>query len=231
MWSWRKYGEFARPCPSAAGATYLPAVATLSGIIYYDFTSVEAFALSEIAASFAASVASVASVVPSVAGAAEFEWRGVEADPGLPVPMIALDRWEAARLEVDVGQMVRRVPSLNVIQPTGRPNTRHALHAVASVARAHAARAGEFRVRLFREYWNGRADISSRAVVQKMADEAGVPRWVDLEDVEAGASLERWELDWRTERLGGVPRAIRSDGQILWGVKDEASTREFLLGR
>lgn len=191
-------------------------MATLSSIVYYDFNSVESFALSEIAA--------------SLADSPNLDWRGVETEPGAPVPMAALDRWEAGRLEVDVGQMVRRVPWLTVIQPTGRPNTLGALHAVASVARAHSVRAGAFRARLFREYWNGRADISARAVVRRIADESGVPRWVDLEDATAGASLERWELDWRTERLGGVPRAIRSDGQILWGVKDEASVRTFLLG-
>ena len=64
-----------------------------------------------------------------------------------------------------------------------------------------------------------------------IADETGVPRWVDLEDAAAAAAIASWELDWRTERLGGVPRAIRADGQILWTVKDEASAREFLLGR
>ena len=95
----------------------------------------------------------------------------------------------------------------------------------------HSARANAFRTRLFREYWNGRADLSDRALIQRIADEAGVPRWVDLEAVDAGADLDTWELDWRAERLGGVPRVIRADGQILWNVKDDTSTREFLLGR
>jgi hypothetical protein len=32
-------------------------------------------------------------------------------------------------------------------------------------------------------------------------------------------TVESWELDWATERLGGVPRVIRGDCRILWGLK------------
>ena len=112
----------------------------------------------------------------------------------------------------------------------GKPKTKRALVAVTAVARMHPVRAGEFRAALFRAYWRDGEDLSARGVVQYIADETGVPRWVDLEDTAAAGTLTKWELDWRTERLGGVPRAIRPDGQILWSVKDAQSAREFLLG-
>ena len=188
----------------------------MASIIYYDFTSAEAFALSEVAA--------------SIDPAPQIEWRGVEIEPGLPTPMPVLDRRSQERLEVDAPNDVWRSEAFGIVMPKGRANTRRALTAVAAVARMHATRADAFRVALFRAYWRDGEDLSLRPVIQFIADHAGVPRWVDLEDPGAAASLIGWELDWRTERLGGVPRAIRADGQILWSVKDEASAREFLLG-
>ena len=189
----------------------------MATIIYYDFTSAEAFALSEVAA--------------ALDSAPEMEWRGIEIEPGLPTPMRPLDRRSQDRLEVEAPNDVWRSEEFGIVMPKGRPNTHRALLAVAAVARMHAPRANAFRVALFRAYWRDGEDLSHRALIQFIADDAGVPRWVDLEDPGAAVSLAGWELDWRTERLGGVPRAIRADGQILWSVKDEASAREFLLGR
>ena len=188
----------------------------MATIAYYDFTSIESFALSEVAA--------------SLDPAPDMEWRGVEIEPGLPTPMRMLDRRSQERMEVDAPNDVWRNAAFGIVMPNGRPNTRRALTAVAVVARMNSTRANAFRVALFRAYWRDGEDLSLRAVIQFVADHAGVPRWVDLEDAGAAASLASWELDWRTERLGGVPRAIRADGQILWSVKDEASAREFLLG-
>ena len=186
-------------------------------IVYYDFTSAESFALSEVAA--------------SIQPAPELEWRGIEIEPGVPSPMPPLDRRSQGRIEVEVPGAVWKSESLGIVMPKGRPNTRRALTAVAAVSRMNSVRASALRVALFRAYWRDGEDLSLRGVVQYIADECSVPRWVDLEDVAAAAALASWELDWRTERLGGVPRVIRADGQILWSVKDEASAREFLLGR
>ena len=46
--------------------------------IYFDFTSAESFALSEVAA--------------ALDRPPEMQWRGIETEPDLPVPMAALDR-------------------------------------------------------------------------------------------------------------------------------------------
>jgi hypothetical protein len=60
---------------------------------------------------------------------------------------------------------------------------------------------------------------------QRIADHAAVPRSVDLYHPDADEMVENWDLDWAVERLGGVPRVIRGDGRILWGLKpmDEAA--------
>lgn len=182
-------------------------------LIYYDFTSPESFALNE--------------VVGSVRVMSEVEWRGVQVDPSLPVPMHVLDRRARGRVEAEVADMMRAVAELRMAVPNGRPNTRRALQAVVSVERMHESRAGEFRTLLFRAYWWDGADLSDLAVLRQVAEQAGVPPWVELEHQAAQSTQVAWELQWQAERLGGVPRALRGDGQILWGVKSEQATRAF----
>lgn len=186
----------------------------MSAIIYYDFTSAESFALSEI--------------VLARGGAPTIEWRGVQADPTLPPLMAALSRRSTERLEVEVADALRANPDMQIALPKGKPNTRRALQAVASVERMHALRANDFRSILFHEYWWFGHDLSDAAVIRDAAAQAGVPPWVDLEHLSAQSAQVSWELEWKAERLGGVPRVIRSDGQILWGVTNEADTQSFL---
>ena len=184
-------------------------------IIYYDLTSVESLLLSD--------------AINNAVAEPGLEWRGVQMDPSLPVPARLLNRHERGRLEMDVSDAMRSTPSLRIVTPTILPNTRRALVAVASVDCLHRSRAGEFRATLFREYWWGGADLSDSRVLQRAADAAGVPPGVDLEQVEAATALAKWELDWKTEALGGVPRAIREDGQILWGARNGNVVREFFI--
>ena len=109
--------------------------------------------------------------------------------------------------------------------PGGKPNTARAIVALASVIQQHPATAPAFRDALYRAYWHEGADLSVMAELQRVADFAAVPRSVDLDHPEASDTVENWELDWALERLGGVPRVIRGDGQILWGLRamDEAA--------
>lgn len=199
-------GLSAQPSPRISGS--------VSAIIYYDFTSAESFVLNEI--------------VRAIKATHEIVWRGVQADPTLPALMAALNRRALARLELEIADATRAKPDVQLALPSGKPNTRRALQAVASVERMHAARGTDFRTALFREYWWMDHDLSDMAVIRRVAAQVGVPPWVDFEHQAAQAEQVSWELAWQTERLGGVPRVIRSDGQILWGVSSESDAREFL---
>jgi 2-hydroxychromene-2-carboxylate isomerase len=184
--------------------------------IYYDFTSAESFAIHEIARD----------TLPHD----QVEWRGVQVDESLPIPMVVLDRRARERLEMDVSDAKKAWSGARMFTPRGMPNTKLALQAVASVERMHRTRADEFRSRLFRAYWWEGSDLSDRAVVRQVADDAGVPPWADLEHQGSQAAQVAWELQWKSERFGGVPRVIRSDGQILWKLKAESEVRTFLAG-
>jgi predicted DsbA family dithiol-disulfide isomerase len=186
-------------------------------VIYYDFISTESFILD-----------TVARELPSTD---ELSWRGVQSDPTLPVPSAAFERRARERVEMDVSEAQRALPGVTLRVPRGHANTRAALQAVASVERMHAVRANEFRSRLFREYWQLGADLGDRTVISRVATDAGVPPWVELEHQAAQAQQVAWELEWRTERLGGVPRVIRADGQILWSARDASAVRSFLTAQ
>jgi 2-hydroxychromene-2-carboxylate isomerase len=181
--------------------------------LYSDFTHPECYGLNEQLIALGAS-----SVV---------NWRGVEHEPGLPVPMKLLERRMVSQLEDAIEEIRRRVPGIEIERPPGKPNTARAIVAVASVVRAHPSKAAEYRDRLFRAYWRKSLDLSEPAELQRVADDAGVPRSVELDDPEATELVENWELDWATERLGGVPRVIRGDGKILWGLRARDEVAAF----
>ena len=181
--------------------------------VYADFTSAECYGLSEQLAAFGVD--------------AGVHWRGVQVDPALPVPMRLLDRRALDRLDDEIAEVRSRVDGIVIRLPRGRPNTRRAIVAVASVMRQQPARAARFREALYRAYWRDGVDLSVAAELQRVADAAQVPRFVALDHPDAEELLEQWELDWATERLGGVPRVIRSDGRILWGLKPMAEARAF----
>ncbi len=192
---------------------FLPHVPSL---IYYDFTSAESFVIN-----------TIAQALPT---ADELAWRGVQVAPTLPVPAMLLERRARERLEIELMDAVRVLPQLKPRLPTRLPNTRAALQAVASVERMHRTRADAFRTALFRAYWERDVDISDVSSIITIAADIGVPPWADLDHLAAQAAQVAWELDWQAARLGGVPRVIRPDGQILWTVKDAASVQAFLSG-
>jgi len=97
----------------------------------------------------------------------------------------------------------------------------------APTAFALPSRAAPFRDALYRAYWRVGADLSEMAVLHRVADAVGVPRAVELDDPDAADIVENWELDWATERLGGVPRVIRGDGKILWGLRPRGEIAAF----
>jgi 2-hydroxychromene-2-carboxylate isomerase len=173
--------------------------------VYADFTCAECYGLNEQLAALGVGAAA--------------HWRGVQIEPALAVPMRSLDRRALDRIEDEISEVQRRVDGVVMHLPRGKPRTLKAIIAVASVMRQQAARAALFRDALYRAYWRDGVDLSVTAELQRVADTAEVPRFIDLDHPDAGEMVESWDLDWATERLGGVPRVIRSDGKILWGLK------------
>ncbi|HVT40479.1 MAG TPA: DsbA family protein [Gemmatimonadaceae bacterium] len=183
--------------------------------LYTDFTCAECYVLNEYLASFGMGAAVL--------------WKGVQLEPALPDMMTKLDRRSLARLEDEIDEAKRRAGDLEVTLPRGKPNSRRAIVALASVIRTHPSRAPAFRNALYRAYWRNGTDLSLPAELQHIADGAGVPRLVELDHPDAVEMADEWELDWATERLGGVPRVIRGDGKILWGLKPAAELAAFFL--
>lgn len=175
--------------------------------LYSDFTCVECYALNEF--------------LVSRGSAVDVRWKGVQGQPTLPPLMTQFDHRARAKLEDEIEEVRGRAPALEIAIPRGNPNTFRAIVAAAAVMRFHAIRAAAFRTAVFRAYWLDGTDLSLAAELQRLADAAHVPRVVDLDHPEAEETAEAWELDWSVERLGGVPRVIRSDGKILWGFKPE----------
>jgi len=173
--------------------------------VYSDFTNAECYGLNE------------QLVALGVSGTVQ--WRGVQVDPTLGVPMRSLDRLALDRIEDEILEVQRRVDGVLMHLPRGKPKTLKAIVAVASVMRQQPARAAMYRDALYRAYWRDGADLSMMVELQRVADLAAVPRFVQLDHPDAEEMVENWDLDWATSRLGGVPRVIRSDGKILWGLK------------
>ena len=181
--------------------------------IYSDFTCAECYGLNEQLVAF------------GLSGSERVRWKGVQHEPALGAPMRALERRALNRVDDEISEVKRRVSGIVMHLPKGKPNTKKAIIAVASVMRQQPARAAAFRDAIYRAYWRDGTDLSVMAELQGIADHSGVPRIVSLDHPDADPMVENWDLDWATERLGGVPRVIRGDGKIIWGLKptDEAS--------
>jgi len=155
------------------------------------------------------------------------DWRGVQHDPSLPVPARLGDRRVMRALEDDVDTVRLQAPEVEIVPPPVKPNTRRAIASVAAVHRQHPLRATDFRRGLFAALWVRGEDISSGAVINAVATQAQVPGWVDLDGPAGNRLADEWDMDWVTRRLGGVPRLVRPDGRVLWGLASVESITEF----
>jgi predicted DsbA family dithiol-disulfide isomerase len=199
-------------CLTSIG-TAIPQTKIVEYTVYSDFACTECYGLNEQLAELGVSAA--------------VHWRGVQIDPTMPVPMRPFDRRALDRIEDEISEVRRHIDGAMMRLPRGKPNTLKAIVAVTSVMRQQPGRAVLFRDALYRAYWHDGADISSGAELQRVADAVAIPRFVQLDHPEAEDLVEDWDLDWATERLGGVPRVIRGDGKILWGLKPLAEARAF----
>jgi len=158
------------------------------------------------------------------------EWRGVQHDPSLPVPPRMGDRRVMRALEDDVDTVHREAPDVAIAVSPIKPNTRRAIAAVATVQLQHPPRAATFRRALGSALWMRGEDISDGGVINSVAAWAGVPGWVDLDGPTGHRLADEWEMDWATFRLGGVPRLVRRDGRVLWGLASAVEITEFFAG-
>jgi predicted DsbA family dithiol-disulfide isomerase len=156
------------------------------------------------------------------------EWRGVEHEPDLPVPMLDDDEDIADELADEVSQIRTRAPEVEIALPPGKPNTERALRAAAAVQRENPAQAPAFRRAVYRAFWIEGADLSQPEVLDQLAYEHGVSS-LEIRPEDA-LTVSQWRFDWESSPLRGVPLAVRSDGEVLYGLKDIDVLQAFVNG-
>ncbi len=160
----------------------------------------------------------------------QVEWRGVEHEPDLPVPMMREDEDLNEEVADEVTQVKSRAPEVDIETPTGKPNTKRPIAAAVAAARgADPDRARSFRHSLYRAFWVDNQDVSDEKVIQSLADDHGVSAAVDPRP-EDDVRMTSWRLDWERSPLRGVPLLVREDGEILYGLKDSEVLRDFMSG-
>jgi predicted DsbA family dithiol-disulfide isomerase len=153
------------------------------------------------------------------------EWRGIEHEPDLPVPMLTEDEELTAELTDEVDSVQSRAPEVDIALPPGKPNTALAVRAAAAAERIDPVRARSFRHSIYRAFWVDGTDISQRAVLDALAADAGLALELRPED---DVRVTSWRLDWERSPLRGVPLLVRSDGEVLYGLKDVETLERFV---
>jgi predicted DsbA family dithiol-disulfide isomerase len=156
----------------------------------------------------------------------QVEWRGVEHEPDLPVPMVRDDAELNEEVADEVEQVRARAPEVAIARPDGKPNTARAIVAAVAAARVDGERARAFRHTIYRAFWVDGADVSQPEVLDALARDHGLPA-LDTRP-EDDLRVTNWRLDWERSPLRGVPLLVRSDGEILYGLKDSETLARFM---
>jgi predicted DsbA family dithiol-disulfide isomerase len=154
------------------------------------------------------------------------EWRGVEHEPDLPVPMMVDDEELNEEIAEEVASVRSRAPDVEIAQPVGKPNTAYAIAFAAAAERIAPDRAPAVRRAIYRAFWVDGADISRRALLQSIAGDHGVNE-VEVRP-EDEMRVTSWRLDWERSPLRGVPLLVREDGEVLYGLKDPEELERFV---
>ena len=154
------------------------------------------------------------------------EWRGVEHEPDLPVPMDVEDEDITRDLDDEVTSVSSRAPEVPITLPPGKANTAPGLLATAAALRIDPARGAAFRRAVYRAFWVDGRDISSAEVLDEIARDHGLPR-LDTRR-EDDVTVASWRLEWERSPLRGVPLLARDDGELLYGLKDSQTLAEFV---
>ena len=153
-------------------------------------------------------------------------WRGVEHEPDLPVPMLTGDEELSAELADEVAQVRSRAPEVEIAQPAGKSNTAFALEFAAAADRIDPVRGPEVRHAIYSAFWADGQDISSPEVLAEIGREHGLSA-IEVRP-EDKLRVTSWRLDWERSPLRGVPLLARSDGEVLYGLKDLATLAAFV---
>lgn len=154
------------------------------------------------------------------------DWCGVEHSPELAVPMAAAGPALAAELPAEVESVSARAPEVEIAVPPGKPKTELAIRYGAAALRRDPAAGRGFIRSLYRAFWADGADLSDPAVLDRLADAAGLDRL--RPDDEDTATAREWRRNWQRTGLGGVPLIIRVDGRSLYGLVDSEELAAFL---
>jgi predicted DsbA family dithiol-disulfide isomerase len=156
------------------------------------------------------------------------EWRGVEHEPDLPVPMMLDDEELNEEVAEEVDSVRSRAPDVEIAQPTGKPNTARAIAFAAAAERTDPERGRAVRDAIYRAFWVDGADISQPEVLEALAARHGLdavaPRHED------DLRVASWRLDWERSPLRGVPLLVRDDGEVLYGLKGIDELERFVRG-
>ena len=154
------------------------------------------------------------------------EWRGVEHEPDLPVPMMSDDEDLNAEVAEEVESVHSRAPDVGIGVPTGKPNTARAIAFASAAERADPERGRAVRHAIYQAFWVDGADISQPEVLEAIAAEHG------LDGVKVRPEDEMrvtsWRLDWERSPLRGVPLLVRDDGEVLYGLKAAEELERFV---
>ena len=152
-------------------------------------------------------------------------WRGVEHEPELTVPMARGDLAILAELAQEVEAVRSRAPEVRIAVPPGKANTAAGLLAAAAALRVDPGRCAAFRQAVYSAFWRDGLDVSDPAVLDKLADDVGLPpRRTRPEDALTVAS---WRLEWERSPIRGVPLLVREDGEIVYGLKEVDTLERF----
>jgi predicted DsbA family dithiol-disulfide isomerase len=155
----------------------------------------------------------------------QVEWRGIEHEPDLPVPMLTDDEDLTAELIEEVTSVQSRAPEVDIALPPGKPNTALAVRAAAAAERLDPARGRQFRQSVYRAFWVEGRDISRRELLDDLAAQSGIVLELRPED---DVRVTSWRLDWERSPLRGVPLLVRDDGEVLYGLKDVETLERFV---
>jgi predicted DsbA family dithiol-disulfide isomerase len=154
------------------------------------------------------------------------DWRGVEHEPDLPVPMDVDDETITQELDDEVTSVSARAPEVPIALPSGKANTAAGLLATATALRVDRERGAGFRQAVYRAFWVEGRDISSREVLDEIAAAHGLGDLAARR--EDDVTVASWRLEWERSPLRGVPLLVRDDGETLYGLKDSQTLAEFI---
>jgi predicted DsbA family dithiol-disulfide isomerase len=154
------------------------------------------------------------------------EWRGVEHEPDLPVPIDVEDEAIRQELADEVASVTSRAPEVPIALPPGKANTGPGLLATAAALRMDPDGAAALRRAVYQAFWVDGRDISSSEVLDEIARDHALPALAARR--EDDLTVASWRLEWERSTLRGVPLLVRDDGETLYGLKASDALAAFI---